>query len=157
MKQLIFSIFMLCATNYAFAQTKLTTYTNTTHAFSVQYPAHYSVSPASTSDDGRSFTAPNGKAVIYATSGYEAQVEPNSIETVYAYYKRQYKGKTTYKVLKNNGFVITGKSDADNIFYLRCYYNAAIGEYRKLLFEYNVSESDDFDVLIPKIVGAFRD
>ena len=151
-------IILLCANAISSsAQAKFSTYFNTSHAFRVQYPSHYSISAASTSDDGRSFTSPDGQSVIYATSGYEAQVEPNSIETIYAYYKRQYKGKTTYKVLKNNGFVITGNSDATHIYYLRCYYNAETSEYRKLLFEYPVSESAFFDIAIPKIVGSFRD
>ena len=153
-----FLIFLLCANAISsFAQAKLSTYFNETHLFKVQYPSHYSISAASTIDDGRSFTSPDGKSVIYATSGYEAQVEPNSIETVYAYYKLKYKGKTTYKVQKKNGFVITGNTDANHIFYLRCYYNAELGEYRKLLFEYPVSESAYFDDVIPQIIGAFRD
>jgi hypothetical protein len=153
-----FLILLLCANAIgSFAQAKFSTYFNTTHAFRVQYPSHYTVSAPSTSDDGRSFTSPDGKSVIYATSGYEAQVEPSSIATVYAYYKQQYKGKTSYKVQKKNGFVITGNSDATHIYYLRCYYNAEAGEYRKLLFEYPASESAFFDDAIPRIVGAFRD
>ncbi len=163
MKKSLFNILLclsfqlLLATPILAQSQKMKTYTNETRAFVVDYPANFKISAPSTSDDGRSFTPPDGKGVIYATSGTEAQVESMQINDVYQYYLKEYGAKVTYKSRKANWFVISGKNNDGTIFYLRCFYNSDLSAYRKLLFEYPAAQSGTFDKLIPKMVASFKD
>jgi hypothetical protein len=106
--------FILLGNSRATAQ-KMVTYCNERFGFCVERPADFTALPAPENGDGRGFVSPDGKAEYVAFGGLAVE-ELNF--TLADEYRIAQEGVTvTYKVLKKDWFVLSGKDTDGSIFY----------------------------------------
>lgn len=90
-------------------------YCNERYNFCISYLASFMPQGESYNGDGQKFVSKDGKAVISAYGGLAIIDISDDIEKVYNTAISD--EKITYKVLKNNYFIISGYDENNNIFY----------------------------------------
>lgn len=137
-------------------------YCNAAYEFCMSYPANLvNPQPESYIKDGREFTAKKGKAKI-TTWGNKALAyvlaEENPFNTSKAL-KDEFAGamegkKVTYKVLKDNWFVVSGINKEGNIFYQKTIQKEHI--FINVLLTYPESEKATWNPQCSKVANSLK-
>ncbi len=132
------------------------TYTNARFAYSISYPANLLIAQGeATNGDGQKFIYKDAQAVllVYGSHNalnqnlktvFEAAIQPNADHPHLS---------ITYKILRANWFVISGKEDG-KIFYQKTLLKNDV--FKTFRLEYDESQKKTFDALVPRLEKSFR-
>lgn len=144
------------------AQENYKSYCNSSYMFCMSYPQNLLVpQEESPKGDGREFLAKTGKAKIttwgneapsYAIEGVSDFDKPTEVKSVF---EQAMEGKkVSYKVLKNDWFVISGTDAEGNIFYQRTQLKGLT--FITVLIAYPSTEKTIWDKECGKIAGSLK-
>ncbi len=155
----LFLIFTLILWNqWLFAAEIYETYYNHRYDYSIDYPKAV-LFPQGESDngDGQKFLSKNADASLLVYASYNALEQP--LEEIY---REQSRGGTpeepqkvvTYRVLKNNWFVVSGYNSG-RIFYQKTFLRD--NQLKTFVFEYNESQKELYDPITNRLAKSFKD
>ena len=155
----LFLIFTLILWNqWLFAAEIYETYYNHRYDYSIDYPKDV-LFPQGESDngDGQKFLSKNADASLLVYASYNALEQ--SLEEIY---REQSRGGTpeepqkvvTYRVLKNNWFVVSGYNSG-RIFYQKTFLRD--NQLKTFVFEYNESQKELYDPITNRLAKSFKD
>ena len=127
------------------------TYTNTRFGFTVEYPTTFTVGPAPTNNDGRTFYNEEFEMVAYGS--HINTFEQN--ETIETYYNRALgdaSGPIAYKRLANDWYTIS-YTTGDNIVYEKAIINE--GVIFTLNMTYPTSQKRKYDKMVTRVAKTF--
>ncbi|MCS6885472.1 MAG: hypothetical protein RMM17_02400 [Acidobacteriota bacterium] len=126
-------------------------YYNNRFGYSIEYPANLLI-PQGESDngDGQTFLSPDGKSKAIVYAGYDVLGE--SLTQLYNRDLKSRKG-VTYKLLRQNFFVISGIED-DQVFYRKTFCK------KNIIYTFEISypaaEKPTYDAVTTKMSKSFR-
>ncbi len=133
------------------------TYYNHRYDYSIDYPKDV-LFPQGESDngDGQVFLSKNTDARLLVYASYNALEQP--LEEIY---REQSRGGTpeesqkvvTYRLLKNNWFVVSGYN-MGKVFYQKTILNN--NELKTFVFEYNENQKSFYEPIIKRLVKSFK-
>ncbi len=157
MRKLSFIFLLVLSAHLAVAADTYLTYHNVRFDYSIDYPKDV-LFPQGEADngDGQKFLAKNADAslLVYGSNNSLGQ----SLEEIYLEESRggtpdHPKKVVTYKVLKNNWFVVSGYNSG-KIFYQKTIFNA--GQFKTFLFEYNESQKKFYGPITKRLMKSFK-
>jgi hypothetical protein len=137
------------------AQDKYSIYSNGRFSYSISYPKGLLI-PQGEADngDGQKFLSRDGRAemIVYGSNNALNQ----SLRDLYNEQLREgedERSKKTYKVLRNNWFVVSGRED-DRVFYRKTIFKG--GVFKTFSIEYDNSLADVFDKVTKRVAASFK-
>jgi hypothetical protein len=124
------------------------TYTNARYGYSISYPSNLLV-PQGEADngDGQAFRSKDGGAELRV---YGSQ---NLGDGLAGAYKEAQAGKSvTYKTMKGNWFVVSGR-DGGKIFYQKTMFKGDV--FKTFIIEYDESQKSTYDAVTTRIARSF--
>ncbi len=122
----------------------------------IEYPSHFYGTGQSQNGDGQSFLSPDEKTEIsFFGSNYDSEF--SSIATKYEFALKE--GNASYKVKKDNFFVVSGKKtmhDEEYIYYIKTVFKSSDETGDVLLtfrIDYPASQKEDYDAFC-KIIDS---
>ena len=148
----LFSILAIAAfSKITFGQAKYKTYSNARFGYSISYPADL-LTPQGEADnsDGQVFSGEGAEMRVFGSNMLLNETLPKEYN---ALVKEKSKG-VTYKVFKNDFFVISGKENG-KIYYQKTM-KGANGAFLTFMIEYDESKSQPYDAVVTKIVKSLK-
>ena len=151
----IFTIFLLVQT--AAGQIGYVTYYNSRFEYSIKYPTKVFVpQDEAPNGDGRVFTAKGG-AELRVWGQFNALMD--TLKGAYMSDLKERGAGVTYKVLQNNGYVISG-TKGNKVYYQKTLLNGSDGDggavFATFTIEYKKSEKAKYDRIVTKIAASFK-
>ncbi len=151
----LFTIFLLVQTSAG--QSGYVTYYNSRFEYSIKYPTKVFVpQEESANGDGRVFLAKGG-AELRVWGQYNALMD--TVREAYENDLNEYGRGVTYKVLQNNGYVISG-TKGNKVYYQKTMLNGSDGDggavFATFTIEYKKTEKAKYDPIVTKIAASFR-
>jgi hypothetical protein len=131
------------------------TYSNARYKYSISYPVGI-LEPQGEPDngDGQKFTSKDGRAelIVYGANNIDNETTKSEFDKAVKEMGGEAGRVVTYKVMKKNWFVISGRHDK-NIFYSKTINRG--DTLITFIFEYPESESATFDAITTRIANSF--
>jgi hypothetical protein len=167
MKQCIlifFIIFTISFNSLALSQNKqeqekYSTYTNDRYGFSISYPSNVLIGQGeSDSGDGQQFLSKDKKVEVFVFASFVVEEAYNKMKRLYLDDSKNNSTQhpqrvVTYKVLKNNMFVISGYEDK-KIFYQKTTRNCNDSFLVTFMIFYDKEQKNIFDPIITKMANS---
>lgn len=139
------------------SQEKYSTYTNDRYSYSISYPTGLLI-PQGEADngDGQKFLSRDGQAtmIVYGSNNALGQSLLDLYnEQLQAKGENSWKPTVTYKVLRANWFVVSGR-EGDRIFYQKTVLRE--GAFKTFRIEYDKALAAVFDQVTKRVVASFR-
>ena len=156
---LLTALLILAGTGSAWPVNQVETYDycNGRFAFSINIPKNiFLAQPESNNGDGRGFVSKDGSAKL-SVYGWNNALSEKLIDI---YMKETESGdqqdqrKITYKVIKENWFVVSGY-EKDKIFYRKTF--LVDDQFKTLIFTYSTSKKEIYEPLIAGFVNTFKE
>jgi hypothetical protein len=149
---LLYFLILLSSVPATIAQTKYKTYSNARYNYSISYPSDL-FSPQGEADngDGQVFKSGKSTAEMRVYGSQNALNQP--LKKVYQEAIDELGAGATYKFLKPNYFVVSGKKNG------RIYYRKTIkrgGEFLTFTIEYAETERGNYDKATARIAASFK-
>ncbi|MCU0391993.1 MAG: hypothetical protein MUE81_12810 [Thermoflexibacter sp.] len=149
-KRLIIKILFLIYCTPTYAQLNYETYCNSRFSYCIDYPTTLIPQGEAFNGDGQKFTSKD-KKVILTVWGINDALD-SGIKGSYAEYSKG--NKITYKVLKNNWFIISGYTPKGNIFYQKTM--LIDGVFKTFILEYPMTEKATYDKVCQRLLNSFK-
>jgi hypothetical protein len=156
---LFFSVFaLLFRACLASGQTKYDTYSNARFKYSIEYPvSRLAPQDEAQNGDGRLFEDKKGIAELRVWGQYNALFD--TLKTAYAHDLKERGTGVTYKLLRDNSYVISGKS-GDKVYYQKTILSGNDGDadavFATFTLEYSSTEKNIFDAIATHVSKSFR-
>lgn len=124
------------------------TYSNARYAYSISYPASL-LTPQGEADngDGQAFRSSDGAAEMRV---YGSQDLGGGLSGAYS--EAQAGKEVTYKTMKGNWFVVSGR-DGGKIFYQKTLFKG--GVFKTFLIEYDAAQKSTYDAVTTRVARSF--
>ena len=123
------------------------TYYNNRFGYKIDYPSVLNITNVPDNDDGRTFSY--GGLTITVFGMYNA-----SFSSVQEQFKMNQKPTDTYKVVKNNWYVRSGRNSNGYIYYEKSILKNDI--WYTVILEYPESMKEELDDIVTKVVNSFK-
>lgn len=151
MKKLLIIFAILTFSLTAFSQTTYEVYGNARFGYTIAYPTNLIPQGEADNGDGQIFKNEDATLIVFGTNlllnktlqkEYNVTIKERGTENV------------TYKTLRPNFFVVSGKSDG-KVFYQKVI-RKPNNSYISFIFEYDESKRGVYDQVTTKIVESFK-
>jgi hypothetical protein len=139
------------------AQDKYSIYSNARFSYSISYPEGLLI-PQGEADngDGQKFLSRDGRAELIVYGSHNALNQ--NLRDLYNEQLREgddarSKKTVTYKILRNNWFVVSGY-EGDRVFYRKTIFKG--GMFKTFNIEYDKSRADVFDKVTKRVAASFK-
>lgn len=152
MKKFLTFFAILIFSVIAFGQKDFETYSNARFGYSISYPSNL-LKPQGEADngDGQKFSGDGAAMLVYGSNMLPHKTLPGEYA---ALIKERGAKNVSYKLLRGNYFVISGKSD-DKVFYQKTFKNAQ-GQFITFSIEYDESKRKTYNAVVLPIVNSFK-
>lgn len=149
-KWLIINFLILIYCTPTYAQLNYETYCNSRFSYCIDYPTTLIPQGEAFNGDGQKFTSKDKKATLTVWGINDAL--DSGIKGSFEEYRKD--KKITYKVLKNNWFIISGYTPKGNIFYQKTM--LIDGVFKTFILEYDISEKATYDKVCQRLLNSFK-